>query len=338
MLNLSQDFSLLQYNSFGIDAYTKYFYSVKSVADIRNLVFSDIMRTEKHFVIGSGSNILFKNDYEGLIISVDIHGLKVVEKSDTYIIIEAGAGENWHNFVEKCVNSDYYGLENLALIPGKVGAAPVQNIGAYGAEQKDFFHSLTAFDIDNFQEVELSFDDCHFAYRDSIFKHIYKNKFIVTAVRYKLSLIPDVNISYKDILDEIEKTGIINPNSKFIFNTVCKIRNKKLPNPSIYGNAGSFFKNPIIDKRHYNKLKSLYPDMPSYVNSAGKKIPAAYLIEKAGLKGSRVGEVGVSPNHSLILINYGRAKGEDIYNFSEMIIQTVKKKFDITLEREVIVV
>ncbi len=338
MLNLAKDFSLRRHNTFGVDAYTKYYLSAKSITDIRNLVFSGIMRKEKYFIIGGGSNLLFRKNYEGLIISVDIPGIKVIEKSDTYVIIEAGAGELWHNFVEKCVNSDYYGLENLALIPGKVGAAPVQNIGAYGAEQKDFFHSLTAFDINNFKEVNLSYDDCNFAYRDSSFKNEFKNKLIVTNVRYKLSLIPQINTSYKDIADEIKKAGVINISSKFVFDTVCKIRNKKLPDPTQFGNAGSFFKNPIIDEKLYLKLKTQYPDMPAYNNPTGKKISAAYLIEKAGLKGSRVGEVGISPTHSLILINYGKAKGEDIYNFSEMIIRKIKQQFEIDLEREVIVV
>lgn len=338
MNNLYKDKSLKDFNTFGFDINSKYYFSGKSEKDIRNLVFSDIMRKEKYFIIGCGSNLLFRGDYDGIIISVDIPGLRIIEKTDTDIIVEAGAGENWHDFVSKCVDSDYYGLENLALIPGKVGAAPVQNIGAYGVEQKDFFHSLTAFDIENFETVELSYHDCKFDYRDSVFKHEMKNRLIVTAVRYKLSLIPNINITYKDISEEIEKAGIINPNSKYVFDAVCRIRNRKLPDPLKFGNAGSFFKNPIVTNQQYNDLKTKYPEMPSYNNPLGKKIPAAYLIEKAGLKGYRVGDCGVSPNHALILINYGRAKGEEMYQFSESIIDKIRDEFDIQLEREVIVI
>lgn len=339
MLTIEYNKTLKALNTFKINAYASKYCEIACTTDIFELINSGLLNLNSYLVIGGGSNLLFTSDFDGLIIKSKLCEIEIIERTNDYSIVSAGSGLNWHKFLRYCINSDLYGLENLSKIPGTVGAAPVQNIGAYGIEQKDCFHSLTAINLITGERVELSKSDCQFDYRYSIFKSDdFANKYFIESVRYKLNHNPNINANYKDIQDKISLEKISSPDAKYLFKAIEEIRDAKLPDPEILGNAGSFFKNPIINLNHYNQLLLKYPDIPSYSDINGKKIPAAWLIEKSGLKGYRVGDAGISEKHSLILINYADAKGIDIYNLSELVINTVKDKFDIELEREVIVI
>ncbi|MCK5741926.1 MAG: UDP-N-acetylmuramate dehydrogenase, partial [Chlorobi bacterium] len=295
----------------------------------------DLYRDNKTILIGEGSNLLFVKDFDGLAISIDIMGIKQGQSEGDDVILEVGAGEKWHDLVSFGVDNNYYGMENLALIPGKVGSAAVQNIGAYGAEQKDFCISVQGFDLETGEIKTLSTYECEFSYRNSIFKNSLREKFIVTLVSYKVSCTEKYNLSYKALDQEIDKSHDL----RMVFDTVCRVRKSKLPDYNEIGNAGSFFKNPIIKKDLYDKIYSKNPEIQAYDTSGEKiKISAAKLIELAGWKGKRRGNAGVYKEHSLILCNYGKASGQEIYDLSEEIIASVKNKFEVELEREVIVV
>ncbi len=338
-MNIVQRKSLRELNTFGIEAYADYFISVTGVAELRKLVDSVLYRGNKRFVIGGGSNILFTNDFNGLVISIDIPGIRVVEDKPDHAIVEAGGGVPWHDLVRFTLDRKLYGLENLAMIPGKAGAAPVQNIGAYGAEQKDFFHSLTAVDTSSGKLINMSADECCFGYRQSIFKTELKKQMIVSAVRYKLNKKPELNLQYKELANELQKNGRTEHTPLEVFNAVCALRLRKLPDTSILGNVGSFFKNPHINERKFNKIKARHPDVPFFPAGEGRvKIPAGWLIENSGWKGKRIGRVGVYEKHSLILVNYGGATGKEIYQLACEIILSVRENFDIHLEPEVIIV
>ena len=338
-MEIKENYSLKALNTFGIDAKADYFVEINYPGDLKKLVENDIFKTNKYFILGSGSNVLFSGDYKGLIISINLKGMQIKKSTDAYLIVEAGAGIIWHDFVKTCVKSQWYGPENLALIPGKVGAAPVQNIGAYGMEQKDIFHSLSGFDIKAKEFRTLPKEECKFGYRDSIFKNELKNQFIVSSVTYKLSKVKKLNLSYKALSDEVNKFCIENPDLQYIFDAVCRIRKSKLPDPEQIGNGGSFYKNPVIDEKHYLDLQKKHPSIPSYKLDGNKhKIPAAWLIEESGWKGKNMGDAGVYPKHALILVNYGNASGKDILFLAEGICKSVREKFGIDLEKEVLVV
>lgn len=334
-----ENYSLKNHNTFGIEAKADYYVSIRNEEEIEELIKTEIFQNNKFFVLGGGSNVLFKGDFKGLVIDINIRGVKISETGDDFIAIEVGAGEYWDDLVALCLNNKYYGLENLALIPGKVGAAPVQNIGAYGVEQKDFFHSLSGYNMEKEQFESLNQNDCKFNYRDSIFKHELKNKFIISQVRYKLSKNEKVNLSYKELSHEFNDNNITKPDAKLVYDTVKRLRTQKLPDYRLQGNAGSFFKNPIISKEKFNKLKSKNPELNGYTISDNKvKVSAGWLIELCRWKGKQIGNAGVSEKHALIIVNHGNATGYDILNLSEQIRQSVMDKFDIELENEVMII
>ncbi|MFP4368712.1 MAG: UDP-N-acetylmuramate dehydrogenase [Candidatus Kapaibacterium sp.] len=335
---IEKDKSLKNYNTFGVDYRAGFFVNIKYESQLQKLLetkeFSD---SKRKLILGGGSNILFTGDFHGLIMNIDIQGMKIIRSDDKNILIETGAGNNWHKMVELFVRNGYHGLENLALIPGKAGAAPVQNIGAYGVEQSERFHSLTAFRLDSGETVQMTKDDCRFAYRNSVFKNEFKGKMIITKARYLLDRNFTPVKKYRDIQLELDKFNISEPDARYMFDTVSRIRRKKLPDWEVTGNAGSFFKNPVISSDKFNQLKELLPELISYpVEEPGMvKIPAAKLIESAGWKGKEHNKAAVSPGHALILINTGGASGRDIFELSQLITYSIKEKFGILLEPEV---
>lgn len=332
-MNFKFNYSLLNHNSFSIDVKAKKFIEVKSTEELKEVL--SISGDENKLIIGEGSNILFTKNFEGLVIHLNIGGIVINKIDNDYRIVTAGAGENWHDLVIYCLKNGLGGIENLSLIPGSVGAAPIQNIGAYGVELKDVFVSCEVLDKRTMELENYMLDDCSFGYRDSIFK---KNKnLIITSLKLKLKIKNHNIISdYVDIKKELIRLNIDKPTINDISNAVCKIRKAKLPDPKIIGNAGSFFKNPIINSEKLDRLKKKYKDVPAFKLKENKyKIPAAWLIETAGFKGKNYGNFGVHQNQPLVLVNYGDAKGKDIYKLSISISKIIFKIFDIKLEAEV---
>jgi UDP-N-acetylmuramate dehydrogenase len=337
-MQIQTNFSLKKYNTFGIEAKAAQFVAVHSVAELKTVLLENKSQTK--FILGGGSNMLLTQDINALVIHVDLKGKKIIKDDDDFVWVESMAGENWHEFVLWTIDQNLGGLENMSLIPGNVGTTPVQNIGAYGTEIKDTFVSCEAMAIDT-QEMKI-FDKeaCHFGYRESIFKQEAKDQFIITSVVFKLTKRNHkINISYGDITKELEKNHIITPTLKDVSNAVIAIRQSKLPNPKELGNSGSFFKNPIILKSEYEKIHALHPEMPHYVISETQvKVPAGWLIEKAGFKGKRFGDAGIHKNQALVLVNYGNATGQEILNVSKDIQATILKEFGIAIEAEVNVI
>ncbi|MBL6648988.1 MAG: UDP-N-acetylmuramate dehydrogenase [Flavobacteriaceae bacterium] len=331
----NKNISLKPYNSFGLEVFSNNFYRASTETDILKLLnkFSNF----DPYILGGGSNILFKNNIDKPIIKIEIKGIEIEKEIDDEIYISVGAGENWSNFVDWCVKKKYGGIENLSLIPGNVGSAPIQNIGAYGVELESVFYSCKAISIKKKKIKIFSKKDCQFSYRNSIFKEKLKNKYIITNVIFKLTKVNHkLNISYKPLKELIEKENISKPTIKNISNFIKKIRQTKLPDPKLIGNCGSFFKNPIVSKKMFKSLILKYSSMPSFNISDNEfKIPAAWLIEKSGFKGVDEGETGTYKKHALVIINHGKATGTEIYNFSQKIKKSVLKKFNILLEEEV---
>ncbi len=333
-MKLEKNINLKKLNTFGVEAFATAMLTIESDSDIQQLT-SILPDYPKRLVLGGGSNILFISDYDGLVIKNEISGIEVISEDNNFAIIKIGAGENWHNFTQYCVDNNYSGLENLALIPGTVGAAPVQNIGAYGLEQNSCFERLIALDLLEGGMVELSRDQCGFQYRDSIFKSEQKGRYLITHVFYKLSKSTSVNISYKELSQRLKDNQISQAMPKDVFCAVVQIRRSKLENPEIIGNAGSFFKNPVITQSQLDKLLEKHSEIKYFPFGEDFKISAGYLIEKCGWKGKRIGDCGVSEKHALILVNYGKASGKEIFNLSEKIIESVQGKFNILLKREI---
>lgn len=335
MLDIKENISLKQYNTFGIDAKAQSFVSIDKAEQLKELFLLPGFKNTPKLILGGGSNMLFTKDYEGLVIRLNIQGITAQEQ-DTDVFITAGAGVVWHSLVQYTVAHGYAGMENLSLIPGTVGASPVQNVGAYGVEIKDIFHSCQVFIIETGELKTFNKQDCHFGYRDSIFKNELKGKVIVTEVTYKLSTQATLNTSYGAIEQELKNRNIVNPTIGDISKVVSDIRVSKLPDPSTIGNAGSFFKNPIVSQELSAKVLSSFPDTVYYcMPNSTIKLAAGWLIEQCGWKGKRIGEVGTWKNQALVLVNHGNATGEAIYALSEQIIADVKQKFDVDLEREV---
>jgi UDP-N-acetylmuramate dehydrogenase len=327
--------SLKGLNTFRIDVKAKYFAEVFVEEDLQTLFSDPISKENKLLVLGGGSNMLFVKDYEGLVLKVSIKGINVEEHGDD-VLVTAGAGEVWDVLVKYCVAKGYAGMENLTLIPGTVGASPIQNIGAYGVEIKDIFESCRAFEIATGEIRIFTKADCQFAYRESIFKGKLKGKYIITSVTYRLSKKPDVQTHYGAINAELQRRGINEPTIADVSEVVAAIRVSKLPDPSTIGNAGSFFKNPIVDRPIFEQLVLQFPDMPHYPAPDGRtKLAAGWLIETCGFKGMVDGNTGTWKNQALVLVNHGGATGQEVYRFSETIIKTVQEKFGIFLEREV---
>lgn len=289
-------------------------------------------------ILGGGSNVLFTCDFNGLIIHLQNKGIEATSEGES-VLVSANAGENWHQFVMYCIDHQYCGIENLSLIPGCVGASPMQNIGAYGVEIKDFFHSLEAIHIQSGEIHTFYKDDCRFGYRESVFKHKHKNEYVITKVKFRLKTTPDLNVSYGAIMQELAHMKVSNPGIKEVSQAVINIRRSKLPDPAEIGNAGSFFKNPVVEKELANQIKKRYPELISYpVDETHVKLAAGWLIEKAGWKGFRENDYGVHAKQALVLVNYGKAKGDEILELSQRIINDIQSKFDVTLEREVNIV
>lgn len=331
---LQHNISLKPYNTFGIEATAEIFATVLSVEDIVALLENETVNPKKLFVLGGGSNILLTRDVEGTVLKNELSGITLVSEGTDHIYVKAGAGISWHRFVLYCLENNYAGVENLALIPGSVGASPMQNIGAYGVELKDVFHSLEAIHIEDRRLVTFNKDECKFGYRDSILKGKYKNQFIITSVTFALSRKPTFHTSYGALQEELEKLNA-EISIQSIAEAVMRIRKSKLPDPAVIGNAGSFFKNPTIDEEHYIELEKKFTGLSGHKSGAGYKIAAGWLIEQCGWRGFRRGDAGCHQKQALVLVNYGTASGEEILSLSSEIIQDVKDKFNIELDKEV---
>lgn len=333
MTEIQEYFPLTEFNTFHIAAQARYFARFNSPEALEELL--QFRHARRHLILGGGSNILFTKNYNGLMLKNEIRGIEIVKEDDRHVYLRVGAGENWHQFVLFCIDRDFAGVENLSLIPGKVGASPMQNIGAYGVEIKDVFHDLEAFHLREKKPVTLTHSDCAFGYRDSIFKNRYRNKFAITHVTFRLNKYPSFHIDYGAIRQELERVNA-EPGIRAISDAVIRIRSSKLPDPAEIGNAGSFFKNPTVPASQYEALRALYPDAPGYPQEDGRiKLAAGWLIEQCGWKGYRNGDAGCHARQALVLVNYGNATGKDIYRLSEKIRRSVLKKFDVALEREV---
>ncbi len=335
-MEIRENYSLKKLNTFGIDASAEYYTEVFSVADLQELLSEKKFESIPNLILGGGSNILFTKNFAGLVIKNNLNGISLIKEDANYFYVKAQSGEVWHNFVMYCIANNYAGVENLSLIPGNVGASPMQNIGAYGVEIKDVFYELEALNIKKNTVETFNYSNCKFGYRESVFKSELKNKYIILSVSFKLYKTPIFNTSYGAIEKELEAMKVSDISIAAISKAVCNIRNSKLPNPTEIGNAGSFFKNPEIEKGQYILLKEKYPALVAYLlENKNYKLAAGWLIEQCGWKGKKVGDAGVHKNQALVLVNYGKAKGDEIYALSQQILDSVKEKFGIALEREV---
>ncbi len=333
-MQIQENISLKPYNSFGIDAKARQFASFKNTEELSEILTNDPRL--QTLLLGGGSNILFTKDFDGLVLKNEIKGIIKINEDEDFVYIQTGAGENWHQFVLECIENNWAGVENLSLIPGNVGASPIQNIGAYGVEIKDVFYELKAFHRKEKTNYTFGIKDCDFGYRESVFKRKYKDEFIIINVTYKLRKQPVFNTSYGAIEQEIEKMEVKELSIKAISDAIINIRSSKLPNPAEIGNAGSFFKNPEVDTTQFEILKTQFPSIVGYPLVNGHvKLAAGWLIEQCGWKGYRKGDAGCHATQALVLVNYGNASGTEIYNLSEEILQSVKDKFGVMLEREV---
>ncbi|MBP9803163.1 MAG: UDP-N-acetylmuramate dehydrogenase [Candidatus Pacebacteria bacterium] len=334
-MKILEKFDLTKFNTFGIKAIAKYFVEINSLEDLLSLSQENIFKENPKLFLGGGSNILFTQDFEGLVILNKLKGIETLSEEDNTVFVKSFGGEVWNDLVLFTVEKGYFGLENLALIPGSVGASPVQNIGAYGVELKDSFFSLTAFDIENGIFKDFHKDECEFGYRDSIFKNKYKGKYFIVAVTFRLNKKGELNQDYKVLKNYISENNLNILEPKDISEAVSNIRRSKLPDPKVLGNAGSFFKNSYINEEKLVELLKTYPDIPYFKEEDKIKVPTAWLIETLGFKGKAFGKVGVHDKQALILVNYGGAEGKDIKNLAYEIIKAVKDKFDIEIAPEV---
>ncbi len=331
-MQVLENISLKPYNTFGIECKARFFAIIESRSDLRKIYAEPEFLKLPKLILGGGSNILLCSDFEGLVIKIDLKGIEVLADGS----VKVQAGENWHDFVLWSLKNGYNGLENLSLIPGNVGTAPMQNIGAYGVELKDVFFELEAFHIRSEEVHVFSNSQCEFGYRESVFKNRHKGKYIILSVRFNLFKNALVDIQYGAISTVLESKGIVSPTPKQVSDAVIEIRESKLPNPKEIGNSGSFFKNPVILKSDFIKLQEQYPTIPSYpINDMEVKVPAAWLIEKSGWKGEVFGNYGVHKNQALVLVNYGGANGDAIFQLAKKIQESVKLNFDIHLFMEV---
>jgi UDP-N-acetylmuramate dehydrogenase len=336
-MQVQENISLKPYTTFGIEAKAKLFSPFRNEVDLTGCI--DQYPGLRKLILGGGSNILFTKDFDGIALKNEIMGIEIIEEDDQYIYIRAGAGENWHQFVLYCIKNNFAGVENLSLIPGNVGASPMQNIGAYGVEIKEVFHELSAFHIQERTSHTFSLNDCEFGYRESVFKKYYKDQFVILDVTFRLNKMPTYHTSYGAIEQELERMGVKVMSIKAISDAVIHIRSSKLPDPLQIGNAGSFFKNPSVSNKKFELLKEEFPGVVGFENHDHTiKLAAGWLIEQCGWKGYRHGDAGVHSRQALVLVNYGHAKGDEIYALSESIVNSVREKFDVMLEREVNVI
>ena len=327
---------LKPYNTFGIEATAQYFTEVSTIEQLQQILQHPDYQHTPRLILGGGSNLLLTKDFEGIVIKINIKGIEIVKQDTEHVWLKSGAGVMWHELVMHCVNENYAGIENLSLIPGTVGAAPMQNIGAYGIEIKEVFEELQALEISTGNIKVFNKEECQFGYRESIFKHEAKGKYVIINVTFKLNKNPIFHMEYGAIKDTIAEMGVNTLSIKAISDAVIHIRQSKLPNPAEIGNAGSFFKNPEISKEQFDTLKAQYPTIPSYpISETIVKVPAGWLIEQAGWKGQRFGNVGVHARQALVLVNYGGGKGNEIKELSQNIQASVQDKFGILLSPEV---
>lgn len=335
-LDIKKNVDLSSFNTLQISAQASSFLSVTSVGQLEKICIQEEFNDAFVFVLGGGSNVLFADDFDGLVLHVSIMGKEVVKEDDNHVWLKVGAGENWHKTVLHCVEQGWGGIENLSLIPGTVGAAPIQNIGAYGVELEEVFHSLEAVQLETGERKTFNKTDCQFGYRDSIFKNKLKDRYVVANVTLKLDKHHTLNTSYGAIQQKLEEKSIEEPTIKDISDIVIEIRNSKLPNPKDLGNAGSFFKNPIVSRQKFKQLKRGYKDIPGYeLNDIEVKVPAGWLIEQAGWKGKVVGNAGTYKQQALVIVNHGGATGEEILELARQIQLSVDEEFDISLVPEV---
>lgn len=334
-LTIQKDFDLKKFNTMGLSSKASFFVEVDSVSDLKKAIEFAKEKDLEILVLGGGSNILFKSDFEGLVIHNALTGKEFTSPTE----LRVSAGENWHELVLFCVENELYGIENLSLIPGSVGAAPIQNIGAYGVELESVFISLEALMIETGELKTFTKKDCKFGYRDSIFKRELKGNVVIVSVTLGLTKELKINTTYRALSEKLSEKGVIDPDIKDVSRAVIEIRQSKLPDPDEIGNTGSFFKNPVISTEHFNQLKIEYPEIPSYpITERQVKVPAGWLIDKAGWKGKRVGDAGVHAKQALVLVNYGNATGEEIWNLAKEICLSIHTQFKITLTPEVNVI
>lgn len=330
-----KNFPLKAYNTFGIEVFAKRFVLFDTVEKVLQTIRDGLFLGHDFLILGGGSNILFTKNFDGIVIKNEISGITIVEETDAHIFLKSGSGEVWHNVVLHCVGNNWGGIENLSLIPGTVGAAPIQNIGAYGVELKDTLYHVEAINLETGAIRTFSNEECSFGYRNSIFKSELKNKYFITAITLELKKDPELNTSYGAIQQTLEKNNIRELSVKTISDAVIEIRKSKLPDPSVLGNAGSFFKNPEIETSHFEMLKKDFPFMPGYPSKEKIKVPAGWLIEQCGWKGKRLGNTGAHKDQALVLVNYGGATGQEIYDLAMKIKDSVKEKFSIDITPEV---
>lgn len=336
MIEFQQDVSLKPYNTFGINARAAHFFEFTTVEDLKNAL-AQHRAEDKLLILGGGSNVLLTSDFDGLVLKNGLRGIELVSEDENHVWVKAMAGENWHRFVMHCIERGQAGVENLSLIPGTVGAAPMQNIGAYGVEIEQVFESLKAVEIATNEIHTFDHTACEFGYRESIFKRAAKGQYVIISVLFKLNKQPKFNTSYGAIRETLEAMNVKELSLRAVSDAVINIRQHKLPNPAKIGNAGSFFKNPTIDKADYERLRVKFPSIPGYQQPAGNqvKVPAAWLIEQTGWKGLTFGEIGVHQNQPLVLVNYGEGKGADLKALACKIRASVAEKFGIELNPEV---
>jgi UDP-N-acetylmuramate dehydrogenase len=343
MIRYLRNTNLKPYNTFGVEVKASHLFVLNQPSDLMELPHMPGFREMsghpgRILVLGQGSNILFTDDFDGFILKNEIGGTEIIGEDESSVTVEAGAGVIWNDFVDFAVSRDWWGIENLALIPGTAGAAPVQNIGAYGAEAADVIMSVSAFSLETGKMIVLENNDCRFGYRDSIFKHSLKNRAVISSVVFRLSKKARPRLEYSGVREELKRWGASDPSASDIAEAVAAIRRSKLPDPAVLGNGGSFFKNPVVSESVSQRLKEAYPLMPLHRQGEYYKIPAGWLIEQAGWKGYRSGDAGCYEKQSLILVNYGRATGRDLLSLADRITGSVSSMFGIVLEREVNVI
>jgi UDP-N-acetylmuramate dehydrogenase len=335
MPHTEQNKSLKKYNTFGLDVTADYFTSIHSIEDLIHVLQDKQYATMPKMFLGGGSNVLLTKDYRGLIIHNCLNGIEVVKRDDAFVYVKAASGEGWHDFVLYCIDKGFGGVENMSLIPGSVGAGPMQNIGAYGVEMKDVFYELEALNLSSLQVEKFSNVDCKFGYRESVFKNEKKGQYFIVAVTFRLSLNPTVNTTYGAIQQQLKAMNVENPTIKNVSDAVIAIRSSKLPNPAVLGNSGSFFKNPEISTTEYERLRNEFPNVVGYPTNAGYKLAAGWLIEQCGWKGKVVGNCGSHKDQALVLVNYGNATGDEIYQLALAIQDSVFEKFQVRIVPEV---
>lgn len=337
-MQIQQNFSLKNHNTFGIDVKAKEFVAVHAVEELKSVLAQNVGKPM--LVIGGGSNMLLTKDVDALVIHIDLKGIEKINEDDDLVWIQVQGGEKWHDFVMYCIANDYGGVENMSLIPGNVGTSPIQNIGAYGREIKDTFVSCEALHIETLEMHHFTLEDCEFGYRESVFKNKFKGQYIITSVVFKLTKRNhNINIEYGDIKAELAQNGVETPTIKDVSNAVIAIRQSKLPDPKELGNSGSFFKNPVVPKAQFDAVHAKFPDMKFFpVSDTEIKVPAGWLIEQAGFKGKRFGNAGMHKNQALVLVNYGGATGYELLEVSRLVQKEVFEKFGIAIEAEVNVI